>query len=44
MQDPRDCPECGETLEDGDRLVDHLTDTHDAYSWTTAGRPIEGGR
>lgn len=41
MQQSHNCPECSESFDDGDYLTDHLTDVHDAYSWTTAGRPID---
>jgi len=37
------CPECEERVESMDVLVDHLCDTHDAFSWVTAGRPLADG-
>jgi len=30
------CPACDDQFEDYDQLVDHLTDSHDAYSLVTA--------
>lgn len=33
------CPECDTSHPSMDHLVDHLTDHHDAYTWTTHGRP-----
>lgn len=35
------CNECGQRVPDMDRLVDHLTDEHDAFSHMTEGRPID---
>lgn len=34
------CPECGQSCRDMDCLVDHLSDTHDAFDWIRRGRPI----
>lgn len=36
------CPECGQLLESMDHVVDHLTDVHDAFSWVSNGRSLEG--
>jgi hypothetical protein len=34
------CPECGQPCQDMDRLVDHLSDAHDAFHWVVSGRPL----
>ena len=36
------CPECCDEFDDGDRLIDHLTDAHRLFHWATLGRPATG--
>lgn len=35
-----DCSECGTTVPSMDHLVDHISDSHDLFSWVVAGRPV----